>query len=98
MREPLDAKGEKSLQTTKALELNYSALRVVFLWMKTPKISIKQLEPQACSLYDSFFNNLSNSNPYIKSDPQPQSPNPLSGQASLQEDELHPGRSQTGLD
>ena len=48
IREPLDAYGDKSVQTTKAIELNYSILRAVLLWMPTPKLSIKQVEPEAC--------------------------------------------------
>ena len=47
IREPVDCYGEKSVQTTKAVELNYSTLRVLLIWMQTGKVSIKQLEPEA---------------------------------------------------
>ena len=48
IREPVDYLGEGGgLQTTKAMELNYAILRVVFKWMPSQKISVYALEPQA---------------------------------------------------
>ena len=47
IREPKDSLGENALQTTKAIEINYPILRVVIRWMKTRKISMRTLEPEA---------------------------------------------------
>eukprot|EP00439_Symbiodinium_sp_Y106_P018483 s6654_g2.t1 len=47
VREPLSINGGNSLQTTRALELNYNIIRVVLLWMDGPKLSVKLLEPEA---------------------------------------------------
>ncbi|CAE7190685.1 unnamed protein product, partial [Symbiodinium necroappetens] len=50
IREPVST-GGNALQTTRALELNYNILRVVLLWMDTPKISVKRLEPEVIHLF-----------------------------------------------
>ena len=48
IREPEETSGDNVLQTTKALELNFSTLRTVFKWMPSQKLSITTLEPEAC--------------------------------------------------
>ena len=47
IREPIDASGGNSLQTTRAIELNVNIMRVIIDWMPTAKLSIHDLEPQA---------------------------------------------------
>ena len=47
IREPGDGAGENSLQTTKALAMNFAILKAVLQWMPAQKLSVKTLEPQA---------------------------------------------------
>ena len=47
IREPGETSGDNVLQTTKAIELNFSTLRTVFKWMPSQKLSITTLEPEA---------------------------------------------------
>ena len=47
LREPDESMGENPMQTTKALEYNCSILSAMLRWSQKPKLSIKQLEPQA---------------------------------------------------
>ena len=47
IKEPAESLGDNVLQTTRALELNFSTLRVVFKWMPSQKLSIHMLEPEA---------------------------------------------------
>ncbi|CAE7483742.1 unnamed protein product [Symbiodinium pilosum] len=51
IREPGETSGDNVLQTTKAIELNFSTLRTVFKWMPSQKLSITTLEPEVKALF-----------------------------------------------
>ncbi|CAE7250332.1 unnamed protein product [Symbiodinium necroappetens] len=51
IKQPADALGDNALLTTRALSLNFSALKVLVQWMPSQKVSVRTLEPEVKSLY-----------------------------------------------